>query len=85
MSDKGNIEAVNAIKKLNEQGSDVIMKRIGIKSSTINKMKKVASLFNDEMGDDLKEAEMIAFFFEKSFDAFLKSGEIENRIKSLTE
>ena len=85
MSDKGSNEAVNAINKLNEQGSDVIMKRIGIKSSTINKMKKVSSLFNDEMGDDLKEAEMIAFFFEKSFDAFLKSGEIENRIKSLTE
>ena len=85
MSDTGIKEVIKKISKTNEQNLETVMKRIPIKMATINKMKRITSLFIDDMGDDLKEADMIAFFFEKSFDAFLKSGEIENRIKSLTE
>lgn len=63
---------------------DSYMKRIAIKSSTIQKMKKISSLFCDEMPSDAKEADMISFFLDLSFDAFLKSGEIEKRLKELT-
>jgi len=85
MADKSIKEVAEAIKSLPEQRQDVVMKRIPVKSTTINKMKKISSLFSDETGGDLKEAEMLAFFFEMSFDAFMKSGVIEERIKSLTE
>ena len=68
------------IKKL-----ESVMKRISVNTATINKMKRISSLFLDEIGNDAKEADLIAFFFEKAFDVFLKSGEIESRIKNLTE
>lgn len=68
------------IKKL-----ESVMKRISVNTATINKMKRISSLFLDDIGSDAKEADLIAFFLEKAFDAFLKSGEIESRIKNLTE
>ncbi len=63
---------------------DTVIKRIAIKGATIQKMKKISSIFSDEIGSDLKETELIASFLEISFDAFLRSGEIEKRIKTLT-
>ena len=85
MADNSIQGVAETIKTFAEKNIDVTMKRIPVKSTTINKMKKISSLFSDETGGDLKETEMIAFFFEMSFDAFMKSGVIENRIKSLTE
>ncbi|MDD2272443.1 MAG: hypothetical protein PHP95_09335 [Desulfuromonadaceae bacterium] len=64
---------------------DTVMKRIAIKNATIHKMRKISSLFSDEIPLDAKEADLISFFFVLSFDAFLKSGEIEKRLKALTE
>lgn len=63
---------------------DVITKRIAIKTSTIQKMKKISSLFGDEMPTDAKEPEMIGFFLDIAFESFLRSGEIEKRLKALT-
>ena len=62
---------------------DIVTKRISVKPSTIAKMKKISSLFADEPGFDPKETEMIAFFLEVSFDAYLKSGVVEERLKGL--
>jgi hypothetical protein len=76
--------AVNETFSSDEAKLDTVTKRIAIKSSTVQKMKKISSLFNDEMPVDAKEADMIAFFLDLSFDAFLKSGEIEKRLKTLT-
>ena len=64
---------------------NTIMKRIAVKSSTIQKMRKISSLFSDEMPADAKEQDMISFFLDLSFAAFLKSGEVEKRLKALTE
>ena len=61
-----------------------VTKRIAIKSSAIQKMKKIFSLFLDEMPADAKEADMISFFFDLSFESFLRSGEIEKRLKEMT-
>lgn len=47
-------------------------------------MNKISSLFCDELPLDSKEPEMIAFFLDLAFEAFLKSGEIEKRLKTLT-
>jgi len=77
-------EATSASFGADKAKIETVMKRIPVKSSTIQKMKKISSLFSDEMGGDLKEAELISFFFEISFDSFLRSGEIEKRIKALT-
>ena len=64
---------------------EVVTKRIPIKTSTLWKVTKISSLFLDEIGPDAKEIDIIAFFFEKSFESFLKSGIIEEKIKDLTE
>ncbi|MBW4057207.1 MAG: hypothetical protein HIU83_17850 [Proteobacteria bacterium] len=64
---------------------ETVTKRITIHNSTVLKMKKISSLFADEMPNDAKETEMISFFLDLSFDAFLRSGEIEKRIKDLTD
>lgn len=85
MSDSQGQDAINAVTSGDILKMETIMKRIPIKASTITKMTRISSLFSEDMGEGLKEADMIAFFFETSFDAFLKSGEIERRIKSLTE
>ena len=63
---------------------EIVTKRIAINSKSINKMKKIASLFNDELPTDAKEADMISFFLNISFESFLRSGEIEKRLKALT-
>jgi len=85
MSDETGQSAVKAISNGDVKKLDTVMKRLPVNTATINRMKRISSLFIDEIGEDVKEADLIAYFFEKSFDAFLKSGEIENRIKSLTE
>jgi len=80
-------DAINAVSETfigDEAKLDVVMKRIAIKGSTILKMKKISSLFLDEMPVDGKEADMISFFFDLSFESFLQSGEIEKRLKELT-
>lgn len=67
------------------EGSDKVIKKIIIDPAAIAKMKKLISLFTDELGDDPKEIEVLSFFFSKSFDMFLKSGEIQERIKKIVE
>ena len=78
-------DAINAVTSGDILKMESVMKRIPIKASTITKMNRISSLFSEDMGEGLKEADMIAFFLEMSFDAFLKSGEIEKRFKGLTD
>lgn len=67
-----------------EAKQEVITRRIAVKAATVQKMKRISSLFSDEMPADAKEADMIAFFLDLSFESFLKSGEVEKRLKELT-
>ena len=60
-----------------------ISKRIVIKPETLHKMKKLASLFDDEISPDAKEPELIGYFLEKGFDALVESGEIDRRVKAV--
>lgn len=81
---KEGLKAVNVVFNGDEGKLDVVMKRVAIKTATIQKMKKIFSLFLDEIPADAKEAEMIAFFLDLSFESFLRSGEVEKRLKALT-
>jgi hypothetical protein len=60
-----------------------ISKRIVIKPETLHKMKKLVSLFDDEISPDAKEPELIGYFLEKGFDALVESGEIDRRVKAV--
>ena len=83
-SDITGIKAVTESFSAEESKLDTVMKRLPVKTATIQKMRKISSLFADETGGDLKEPELIGFFLEMAFNSFLRSGEIEKRIKALT-
>jgi hypothetical protein len=66
-----------------EQKLDSITRKVILDPANLAKMKKLVSLFYDELGDDPKEIEVISFFFAKSFEVFLKSGEIQERFNKI--
>jgi hypothetical protein len=76
-------EAVHTIGVGNGATMDRITKRIVIKAKTLHKMKKLVSLFDDEIASDAKEPEIIGFFLEKGFDALVESGEINRRVDAV--
>ena len=76
-------EAVFEIGEKNGASMDKISKRIVIKPETLHKMKKLVSLFDDEISSDVKEPELIGYFLEKGFDALVESGEIDRRVKAV--
>jgi hypothetical protein len=69
--------------KSDEKKLDIVTKKVILDSSNIFRMKKLVSLFYDELGDDPKEIEVISFFFARSFEVFLKSGEIQERFNRI--
>ena len=78
-----NSGAVFEIGEKNGASMDKISKRIVIKPETLNKMKKLVSLFDDEISSDVKEPELIGYFLEKGFNALVESGEIDRRVKAV--
>ena len=66
-----------------EAKHDTVTRRVAIKSNTLQRMRKISSLFCDELPLDAKEPEMISFFLDLSFETFLRSGEIDKRLKTL--
>ena len=75
--------AVFEIGEKNGASMDKISKRILIKPETLHKMKKLVSLFDDEISSDVKEPELIGYFLEKGFNALVESGEIDRRVKAV--
>jgi hypothetical protein len=75
--------AVFEIGEKNGASMDKISKRIVIKPETLHKMKKLVSLFDDEISSDVKEPELIGYFLEKGFNALVESGEIDRRVKAV--
>lgn len=68
---------------LNVSNAERVTKKVMMSSDDIQRMKRLVSLFGDEIGDSPKEIEILSFFFEKSFKAFLDSGIIEKKIASI--
>lgn len=67
-----------------ETTKEKVQRKIFIELTAIAKMKKITSLFTDEIPEGAKEIEIISFFLEKGFTAFLVSGEIEKRLAKIT-
>lgn len=61
-----------------------VVKKIIVDPETISKMKRLISLYADEIPEGAKEIDVISFFFNKSFDMFLKSGEITRKLEEIT-
>lgn len=62
----------------------IVLKRVGLKPITIERMKRFYPLFVDIPTDGVKEVDIIAFMVERSFDFFISSGEVEKRIGQIT-
>lgn len=60
-----------------------IVKKIIVDQEVITKMKRLSSLYSDEIPDGAKEIDVISFFVTKSFELFLKSGEIERKLDDI--
>jgi hypothetical protein len=60
-----------------------VIKKIYIDPATIAKMKKLSSLYSDELPDNPKEIDILSFFVQKTFETFLSSGEIDSKIEEI--
>jgi len=60
-----------------------VVRKIIVDSEVISKMKRITSLYSDEIPDNAKEIDVISFFFNKAFQKFLESGEIERKVKDI--
>ena len=58
--------------------------KINAKPEDIEKMKRMSSLFYEELGENPKEIDIISFFYGESFKRFLESGEVEKRFAKIT-
>lgn len=73
------------ISESNMASFDKITKKVVINTKTLQKMKKLVSLFDNEISCDIKESELIGYFLEKGFNSLIESGDIERRIKAILE
>lgn len=60
-----------------------VIRKISVDPELIVKMKRLSSLYADEVPEGAKEIDIISFFFNKSFDLFLKSGEIDRKVEEI--
>ena len=60
-----------------------VVKKIYMDPATIAKMKKLSSLYSDELPENPKEIDILSFFVKKTFQTFLASGEIDSKIEEI--
>lgn len=60
-----------------------IVRKIIVDPDDISKMKRLSSLYSDELPDGAKEIDVISFFLNKSFKLFLESGAIEQKLHEI--
>jgi len=60
-----------------------IVRKIIVDPDDISKMKRLSSLYSDELPDGAKEIDVISFFCNKSFKLFLESGAIEQKLQEI--
>jgi len=69
-----------------EDGKEVkksIIRKIIVDPDDISRMKRLSSLYSDELPGGAKEIDVISFFFNKSFKLFLESGAIEQKLQEI--
>lgn len=60
-----------------------VVRKIYVNPDDISKMKRLSSLYADEIPEGAKDIDVISFFFNKSFELFMKSGEIERKLEQI--
>jgi hypothetical protein len=60
-----------------------VVRKIYVNPDDITKMKRLSSLYADEIPEGAKEIDVISFFFNKSFELFMNSGEIERKLEQI--
>lgn len=65
------------------EGKKVVVRKIYVDPEVITKMKRLSSLYADEIPEGAKEIDIVSFFFNKSFEQFLKSGEIDRKLDEI--
>lgn len=73
-------KAVSDLSAENGASVEAALKRVSIRTDTIEKMKRFYPLFAEDPAKEVKEADIIAFFVEKSFAAYIASGAVEQRV-----
>ncbi|RQW81756.1 MAG: hypothetical protein EHM79_19375 [Geobacter sp.] len=79
----------NTVDQLDNQDNDTkeakkeVIRKIAVDPEVIVKMKRLSSLYADEIPEGAKEIDIISFFFNKAFDLFLKSGEIDRKVQEI--
>jgi len=80
---------INKDDQLDNQTTDIkeakkeIIRKLAVDPEVIVKMKRLSSLYADEIPEGSKEIDVLSFFFKKSFDLFLKSGEIDRKLEEI--
>jgi hypothetical protein len=72
--------ALNELTAENGSKMEVVTRRVAIKPEVIERMKRFYPLFADNLAENAKEADIISFFLDKTFELFVASGEIEKRV-----
>lgn len=60
-----------------------VVRKLKVSVDTIERINAIESLFRNEPGYGAKDIDILSFFFERSFDVFLKSGEVDRRLQNV--
>lgn len=79
------IAAVEELAGENGVAVDSVLKKVRLKTSTVEKMQRFYMLLADDPTNMPKEPEIISFMTEKAFDWFITSGEMEKRVAEIAK
>ncbi len=77
------VQGVEGLLEETKEKKKEILRKIFVDPEVIAKMKRLSSLYADELPEGAKEIDVISFLFDKSFKIFLESGEIERKIEEI--
>ena len=64
---------------------DQVLRKVYLSAKDIDRMNRLTSLYRDELGDNLKEIDIISYFISHSFALFLAGGEIDQKVANLKQ
>lgn len=82
---EGAFEAVDKLAGENGVGVDSVVKKVRLKTSTVEKMQRFYMLLAEDPTIIPKDHEIISFMAEKAFDWFVTSGEMEKRVAEIAK
>jgi len=83
MSENESVQAVGELTKDDQKRLESVTKKIVLKGTTIEKMKRLAPFFREDLPEEPKEGDIISFFCEYAFSRFVSSKELEEKLASI--